>query len=396
MSGYRYQAAAADGRVLRGSVDAASLAEATAVLLERGLSPLVLTATQAQVTRGRRVPVRQLALLFRSLNVLLESGLPLERSLAATEPVVSAALRLVLQGARARLSQGESLAQALGGPTSPIPAPVLALLRAGERAGRLTQSLEIVAVSLEQEAELRERLQGALAYPMVLAFAGSISLGLITVVVIPRFAAMLQDMGQALPPATAALLAASAFVGTWWPFALAAMAVGAMTFVSWKRSERGARQWHDWLLLLPGIGGIRMKLGAASMLRAMAAALGAGMPLVPALGVARDATTDSALAARVQAASEQLLQGAPLAKSLGDAQAVPSLVVQLLGIGESSGHLGAMAERAATLLSRDAERQLHGIVRLLEPALIVAFGGAIALVAGALLQAMYSMRPAGM
>jgi type II secretory pathway component PulF len=346
---------------------------------------------------GRRptARTRDLAVMFRSLSTLLQAGLPLERALAATEPIVPVVLRELLSRARARLTEGASLAAALGTEPSPVPDSAIALLRAGERAGRLANSLDVVASSLEQEAELRARIHHALAYPAVLALGGTASIGVIVVVVIPRFASMLEDVGQVLPPSTALLLALSGFLARWW-IALVAVSIGACSaFVTWIRTPGGTRTWHEWLLGLPGIGGIRANLGAASALNALYAALEAGMPLVPALALAREATSDAAISSRFHATSELLLQGSPFATSLAVKRAVPDLAVQLLAIGESSGQLGAMADRASRLMSQDAERRLATAVRLLEPALIVVFGGIIALVAGALLQAVYSLRPVG-
>ena len=395
MNAYRYRAAAADGRLLSGSLTAASLAEASSRLLERGLSPVVLEPTTMDRRRRSTLPARDLAIMFRSLSTLLEAGLPLDRALAATDPIVSAGLRELLTRARVSLGEGEPLATALAGDASPVPDGVIALLRAGERAGRLTSSLGVVAKSLEQDAELRDRIRQALAYPAVLALGGAASVGVITVVVIPRFASMLEDLGQALPPSTALLLGLSGFLARWWSVLAAGVLGLALAFVRYIRTPGGRRAWHEWLLSVPGIRGIRANLAAARALNALGAALEAGMPLVPALALAREATNDAALSSRLHATSELLLQGAPLAPSLAAKQAVPNLAVQLLAIGESSGQLGIMADRASRLLSQDAERRLATLVRLLEPALIVVFGGVIALVAGALLQAVYSLRPVG-
>src|SRR5206468_6855279 len=155
---------------------------------------------------------RDLAIVFQSIAALVSAGVPLERAVSSSEALARGALRDTLAAARARLHEGESFAQALGAARSVVPGIVLGMLRAGERGSQLSRALEQVATHLEQEAELVARVRQALAYPLLFAVVGVASVLVIGAVIVPRFAELLGDLGQDLPPATRLLLVGSAFL----------------------------------------------------------------------------------------------------------------------------------------------------------------------------------------
>jgi type II secretory pathway component PulF len=269
------------------------------------------------------------------------------------------------------------------------------MVRAGERGGRLARAIDEAAAHLEQEAELVAQVRQALAYPLLLATAGLASVLVIGTVVVPKFAALLADLGEDLPTATRLLLAGSAFLAAH-GIALAATVIAAAAVAISLVRQPGGRLWlHQVLLGLPIIGPIRHGLATARLARALAGMLQAGMPLLAALGSAQEATGDAAVSARVLRARERVAGGEPLARSLEREAAVTPMALQLVAIGESSGRLAEMSARAGDLAAGDAERGLRTLVTLLEPTLVVCFGGLVAFVAAALLQAVYSIRPGG-
>ena len=153
------------------------------------------------------------------------------------------------------------------------------------------------------------------------------------------------------------------------------------------------RRIEDALLTAPLVGPVRLALATARVARALGGMLAAGMPLLPSLDAAAEAAGDGAAAARLTRARERVASGAPLTVSLGREAALVPSAMQLLQVGESSGRLADMARRAGDIAAQEAERGLKTLVTLVEPALIVAFGGLVAFVAAALLQAVYSIRP---
>jgi general secretion pathway protein F len=394
MESFRYRAARDDGRVVAGLVQAESSGQATALLVGRGLHPLsVERAEPAGTARAAGRP--ELAVVFRSISALAAAGVPLERAVAATERLARGALGRTLADARERLREGRSFAQALEAGEGVVPPLVVGMLRAGERGSQLGRALEQVAEQLEREAELAGRVRQALAYPAVLAIVGAGSVGLITTSVVPRFAELLSDLGSELPASTRLLLDISTFVtgnAVALTLGLAALGVGAL---QWHARPAARLAVARLLLALPVVGTVRRALATARWAQALAGMLATGMPLLAALDAAREAAGDPAFGERLDRARERVAEGQGLAASLEREAALLPGALQLVVVGESSGQLARMAERAAGLAAAEADRALKGLVSLLEPALVVVFGGLVAFVAAALLQAVYSLRPGG-
>jgi type II secretory pathway component PulF len=382
--------------MVHGVIDASSAEQASALVFDRGLFPVALSADQDAEGRRPSASRRDLALAFRSIAALVGAGVPLERAIAASESLARGALRQTLATAREELRQGKGFAQALGAGRGVVPGVVLGMIRAGERGSQLPAALEQVATHLEQEAELVARVRQALAYPLLLAVAGTVSVLVIGTVVVPRFAALLGDLGQTLPLATRLLLTGSALLSRFWLPLLVLVVSAIWGSVEWLRRPAGRRRADEALLAIPGIKQVRHPLATTRVARALGGMLRAGMPLLPALDAAREAAGDAAVAARLVRARERIAQGAPLTASLEREAALSPSALQLLAVGESSGRLGEMALRAGDLAAQEAERGLKTLVTILEPALIIAFGGLVAFVAAALLQAVYSLRPGGL
>ena len=393
MAAYRFRAARADGRITSGRIDAATAAEAGAVLFDRGLHALSIAEAPASARRPA-ASRHDLALVFRSIASLVGAGVPLERAVAASEPLAKGALKAMLVQVRQQLREGRGLAGALDG-SGMVPPVVTGMLRAGERGSRLGAALDHAAAHLEHEAELAARLRQALAYPMLLAVAGTISVVVIGTVVVPRFAALLADLGQSLPLSTRILLSASGFVTRHGLALAAALILAGIAATAWVGRPAGRLAWHRALLHLPVVRSIRHALASARLCRALGGMLAAGLPLLQALDAACDAAGDLAVAERIGRARERVTRGEPLSASLGAERAITPMALELVTVGESSGRLAAMVDRAGAVAGQEAERSLRTATTLIEPALIVSFGGVVALVAAALLQAVYSIRPGG-
>jgi general secretion pathway protein F len=392
MNAYRYDAARSDGRIVSGVIDSARAFDVSAVLLDRGLHAIRVSAVGELSNEQKPASRRDLALVFRSLASLAGAGVPIDRALSVTEHVARGKLKPHLANARGALREGRTLADALGSPKGLVPSIAIGMVRAGERGGRLERALQEVAAHLEQEAEVMGRIQQALAYPLLLATVGTATVIVIATVVVPRFAELLADAGQALPMATRLLLAVSGFLSNHGLTLALLLLAGIWILVESLKKPAAKLAWHRTLLASPVLGPIRHSMAAARTCRALAGMLEAGMPLLLALGAARDATGDRAVTERLLRVREQVAGGSPLTGALEREHALTPPTHQLIAVGEGSGQLAAMTGRAGDLAAREAERQLKTLVSLLEPALIVTFGALVAFVAAALLQAVYGLR----
>src|SRR5947208_1398185 len=299
MTPFRYRAARADGGIVEGLVDASSASQASATVTDRGLFPLTVTPAPIAETSRRPASRRDLAIVFQSIAALVSAGVPLERAVASSEALARGSLRDTLAAARTRLREGEGLAAALGATHGVVPGIVLGMLRAGERGSQLAFALAQVAAHLEQEAELVARMRQALAYPLLLAVVGIASILVIGTVIVPRFAELLGDLGQELPPATRVLLVGSRLLSHYW-FVLVPVAASLVALGAEVRSRPATRRRiEDALLTAPLVGPVRLALATARVARALGGMLAAGMPLLPSLDAAAEAAGDGAAAARL-------------------------------------------------------------------------------------------------
>jgi len=390
---YRYHAARADGSVERGTVGAESDDAARALLSARGLYPLTIAREASGKETRRRIPASELALGFRILATLLESGLPMGKALAALGDLVPESWRAGLSTIREAVREGQSLAAALAGSPLAVPEDVLGIVRAGEGGSGLARAVRRAAELLETRAATRAAVRSALAYPVVLALAGLGSLALLVGVVLPRFALILAVLGQALPPSTRLVLSATSAARTGAIPVLSILAIGYVLWRAWVAGTAGREQWHAWLLTLPVLGATRRSAATARASAALSALLESGIPVAPALLHAAGAAGDAAVTARLMRARELVVRGQRISAALGDTQAVTPTAIRLVRAGEETGQLAQMLGYAGRLEEERTRELVRGAVRLLEPALILSFGAVVALVAAALLQAMYSVRP---
>lgn len=394
---FAYRATRATGAEERGTIDAPSREAALARLAERELYPFEITARRersASGPRGARLSAGDLAVGLRVLATLLDAGLPLHRAVLVFEELAPPAWRAALPHVRSSITEGQGLAAALSSAPLRIPSAVLGMIRAGEAGGRLADAVRTAADFSERGAAVSSAVRSALAYPMLLCVVGGIAIALLTGVVIPRFAGILADLGQGLPPSTRIVLAVAESVRTRAPLAGVVLGIGAVAFAAWVATADGRARWHAWLLGLPIVGAVRWSSASGRFCAALASLLESGLPLAPAVTHAAHAAADLAVERRVLAGRESIVAGQRIADALQATDALPGATIRLIRAGEESGQLAPMLTYASRIESDRAQRTLATAVRLLEPTLIVAFAGLVTLVAAALLQAIYSIRPA--
>ncbi|WP_396204253.1 type II secretion system F family protein [Gemmatimonas sp.] len=431
---WRYRAADASGRESRGTVQAASADDARAQLRARALwaieiipersldrlpdlsversSPPRAFATAPRTSMPALHPMRAglaqlwgrwsgeeseaLAVCMRSIATLLDAGVPVDRALAfaasggpehdATAPAAS--WRVVFGRLQQAVRDGRSLADAMRDERA-LPVAFAPSVAAAEATGALPETFARLASALERAAATQARVRAALVYPAVLALSSVIGTLVILLVVVPRFAELMNDGGAPLPMTTRLLVAASTGLlqGGW---LAGPLGVGALVW--WRRALRDparATAWDAQRLGWPLIGRFERDRDGARYLDTLSLALASGVSLLRAMALARATMQNRALAARLEPAEARVRDGVPLVDAVGDT--LPPLARQLLRAGEAGGALSGLAARAAAAADGEAERQLGRVVALIEPVMILGFGGVVALVALALLQAIYGL-----
>ena len=367
MTTFTYEAARADGAVIRGSLDALSEPDAAALLSARGLLPIAVNIPRATTKVFGRPSRRALATIFSGLAALVDAGIPLHKSLLAVEALAPPDLRLTLGRVDKRVHEGASLANAMADEATTFPPVVIGLIRAGERGVGLGAALHQVANQLEREAESVARVRAALAYPVLLLTIGTASVAIIGLFVIPRFAALLSDLGQTLPLATRVLLTSSDLLRHYGLMLAVLLVAIGLGLVRWTIDHRVT--WHAFLLDLPIVGTLRQSLATTRITRTLGALLGTGTPALAALSTAREAAGDAAVAQRLDGARVRVAQGAGLSAALEASHVITDGALRLSAIGEASGKLPALLAKAADLEEQDADRRLKMLVSFLEPGL---------------------------
>lgn len=392
MRAYCYLALRPDGTTVRGTISGHDQVEVDRGLLTQGLNPIRVS----EVTQGSRLrkPSRQqLALFLRSLASLSESGVPLAAALSATRALEFVpSLKEAINSVSRLIDEGESLSDALDR-AGIFPAAAVGMVRAGERAGQLQVALARTALHLEYEAAAVARLRRALAYPAFLLVAGFISVGVIVLMVVPRFVALLHDAGQSIPPVTRAVVLGSDASHSYAIHFLIGVALLVLGIRRWVMTPRNLALLQEALIRLPIIGRARHAWVTARIARSLGTMLQSGLPLLRALSVTSESVSDHCIRQRLERATFRVANGEGLSTSFsGEAVVLPGVIV-LISIGESTGRLGDMVLKAGDMAETEADRLVDVAMTLTEPALILVFGGIVAVVAAAMFQSVYSLRP---
>ena len=388
---YGYRAANELGAVFEGEIEAQSEQMAIDVLRRRALwATEVWPKPPTRKTREPRgIPSGALATMTRALSALLASGVTLEQALSyAGKQSPGTELREAFTAVREDVRNGRSLSDAFLAQRV-FPALFSALARTGEATGTLDKALERLAEHLERTDELRARMRSALLYPALLGAAAIFGVTVIMLVVVPRFAVLLEQAGSAIPLSTRVLLATSRVATAGWPILLILTLIAAVGWRQWIAVAGNLRRWHGARLDWPVWGPLERAMAAASYTRTLALAVPSGVDLLAAMSLARGTVQNLAIGSALADGEAAVRGGASLSSSLSSV--LPPLAVQLLGAGEASGSLGPLSARAADTLDSLVQQSLTRAITLIEPVLILAFGGLIGFVALGLLQAIYGM-----
>ncbi|HUG39511.1 MAG TPA: type II secretion system F family protein [Longimicrobiales bacterium] len=387
---FAYRAVDTSGKRHTGVEEATTPAEASHVLEQRGLLVLEI-ATRAAPSRRAAGARRSLLDTTRGLASLLSAGLPLSRALEVTRVVVGRGMGEVLEVVSRRVRRGESLHAALAEHARIFPPAYVGVVRAGERSGDVAAALHRLEAQLEREGALRARLLSAALYPSILALVGGVAIVLLTLFVLPRFAELLLDAGASLPASTRLLLVVSDASVSIWPVLVVGPPVAVAAAAAWVRTERGRRAASRVLLTIPGVRALRRDALAGRFARLAGTLAGGGAPLLDALGDTAESLSDPLARDEVVRVRKRVREGVTLNRALEEGDVFPPLLSRLVAVGEESGRLEEFLGKAADLFETRVARSSERLASLAEPAMILAFGAVVGLVALSLLQAIYGV-----
>jgi type II secretory pathway component PulF len=394
---YQYRAATADGQVVEGVLQSPSRQAVLETLHRQRLYPVAIDEMGARPRSSRRSRVgatAALTLWARNTATLLGAGLPLDEALGFTAELSgNDKVRDALRRVRRQLQGGAGLAEAVASEPKVFSPIFPAMISAGEATGQLDMVFGRLAAHLEERAELRSQVLSALLYPALMSVVAGVGVIVLLAFVVPRFTVMLTEVGGTLPLSTRLLVATSHLVIGWWWLWLPIAAAGAYGLANWLRRPEVRRRWHAMRLRWPVIGDLELSYATAQFTRTLGMLLQSGVPILSALRIARLAVGNALVRETIDRAGKAVGEGGGLAASLGET--LPGLATQMLAVGEKSGRLDELSLRVADTYDTEVRRTLRTLVSLVEPAMIILFGGLVGFVALAMLQAIYSINTSG-
>ena len=391
---FKYQAFDSAGKIQQGQLSAESERDAIRLLQTRNLTPVKLSATEAAISSSRKKKIKADDVLefTNGLCTLVEARVPIDKALRLLDGITeSAAMRELVLSLLRDVKEGKSLASAMESHPKVFSKMYINIVRAGEEGGILHELLPDLAEFLDTSAKTRQAIVSAMIYPAVLLVTGMLSVFLLLVYVVPQFAIMFEDAGTAIPDSAAFLLALSAFLQSWGWMLLVLIAV---TVVAWHRMDANPDtklKKDRFLLSLPMLGTLILYKECAIFSRTLGALLGAGIPLLRALRVAREVISNNVLTESLKDVEEDVRGGAGLGISLEKTQHFPTLLHQLVAVGEESGRTSDILLRTALTFDTYVRNQMSSLVSALQPALIIFLAIAVGGITITMLSAVFSM-----
>jgi type II secretory pathway component PulF len=359
-----------------------SLAEKAAAGAGTGFALPASLAALSFRKRSAKVSGRELENFTRLLSSLLAAGVPLSRALVilhkeASNPTAQAKWKEIHD----LVVDGMSLADSMGKSPETFPRVYTAMVQAGETGGFLDLVLAQIADFQAREKELRSKVLAAMLYPCVLLVLALAVLVFLLTFFIPKFQVIFKGLGAALPLPTQIVLGASYVMRSYGVFVAVGIVVLLMLVRSWFASEKGRRVWEGLILRAPIVGPLVAEFAMARFCRMLGTLLGAGVPLIQGLNVARKSIGNQILVDAVASCIERVQQGGQLGASLAESKGLfPGSVVEMISVAEESGRLEQELVRIANVTEGDLDRQLKTAVAFAEPLLlffIAAFIGTI-------------------
>jgi type II secretory pathway component PulF len=392
---FQYRALQTDGAVAEGQLEAPGRLEAFRQMEGLGLRPVsllekaaagkndsMLPASLGSFSFGKKsekISARELENFTRLLSSLLAAGVPLSRALVILYKEASTpAAKVKWKEIHDSVVDGMSLADAMGKWPDTFPRVYVAMVQAGETGGFLDLVLAQIADFQSREKELRSKVMTAMLYPTILlALALGVLIFLLTFF-IPRFQLVFAGFGAALPLPTQIVIGVSHAVRSYGLFVGVGIVVGVLLLQNWFTSEKGKRTWEGLMLRAPLVGPLVAQFAMARFCRMLGTLLGAGVPLVQALNVARKSIGNQILVDAVSHSIERVQQGGQLGASLANCRGLfPSSVLEMVSVAEESGKLDQELIRIANVTENDLDRNLKTAVAFAEPLMLFLIAGFI-------------------
>jgi general secretion pathway protein F len=401
MAFFQYRAADQAGKVVEGVMEADVESSVVLRLREMGCIPLRIAMPSERAIRQtrqqplfakRRVNQQQLLQFTRELGTLLTAGLPLDRSLSILGGLFEGSeLSKIVHSLVEAVRAGKSLAVSMGEHPDVFPKIYVNMIRAGEAGGILEAVLRYLTEYMENTIALKEDIKSALIYPIILAGAAGLSLIVLFLFVIPKFASIFRDNSKAIPWITKMVIGFSQLLTQYGLLILlfvVALGVGLLFYI---RTPEGRGEWDRFCLRAWLFGELVRKFETARFTRTLSALMKGGVPLLEALGTVQGVVGNRLLARAIGQVQVRVREGKGMARPLAESGLFPALALSMIAVGEETGKLETLLTEVAGYYDQEVKRTTKRLTALLEPALILGMGLIIGVVVISMLLAIFSI-----
>ena len=400
MPTFQYRALQTNGKIAEGVLDASGRPDAMRQIETLGLRLVNLTEKAAGAKgksgkndvapaagnpfkfESKKVSAKELENFTRLLSSLLAAGVPLSRALQILQKEASSpAAQATWKGVNNLVVDGLSLANAMGKSPETFPRVYVAMVEAGEAGGFLDVVLAQIAEFQAREKDLKSKVMTAMLYPIILFVLALVVLTVLLVFFIPKFQRVFASFHGSLPLITQVIIGASHMIRSYG--LLVALGIVGLGFLirTWFVSEKGKRMWEGLILKAPLVGPLLAQFAMARFCRMLGTLIGAGVPLVHGLNVARRSIGNQVLVDAVAQAIDRVQQGGRLGQSLADCRTLfPGSVLEMISVAEESGRLDVELVRVAVVTESDLDRNLKTAVAFAEPLMLFLIAGFIGII----------------
>lgn len=382
------------GKIKEGEMEGGSKAAVAKALRERGFNPISVDEKKTSALQSEikipgfsdRIKVKDVAVFSRQFATMINAGLTLLRSLSIiAEQTQSQALARIILDVKAEVETGSSLSVAMSKFPKAFSKLYVAMVEAGEIGGVLDETLLRLADTMEAEVELRSKIKSAMMYPTAVMGLVILIVTAMLLFIVPMFEDLYADLGGELPFPTKILIIISTIMTTYWYVAVAATIGGVVAFKKWIASESGRDRFDAIKLKIPIFGSLIHKTAIARFSHTLASLTRTGVPILQALDIVAITSGNAVVARAVRDVQASVKSGESLAAPLANHAVFPSMVVQMMAVGEETGALDTMLEKVGDFYDKEVATMVDGLTSLIEPLLIVVLG----ITVGGMLVALY-------
>jgi len=397
MQKFAYKAKQLDGKIIQGTLRAASEERAISLLRAHNLTPVTVTAVSegSVLTRnvwGGSVSMKDMILFTRQTSSMIRAGVPILESLRSLEKQITKGnFKKVLQDLSYAIESGESLSNAMSRHAKVFTPFVLGIVRTGEASGRLSESLNTVADYLEQDYAFLRKVRSALIYPIfVLSLVVLLSIVMFAYV-LPQLVSLFADAGVRLPWPTRVLIATTEFFQSYWLLVIIVLAVFFSIGYSYFRTPEGRYAFSTYVLRVPLINIFFRKLYLSRLTSILHTLFSSDVPALESLTLAKEAVGNRVYQRILDDTIKAIKDGASISYVWQQEHFIPPMLSSMVAVGERSGEVHKSFAEASRFFKRDVDIMLDSVTVLIEPILIIILGLGVGVVVGAVLLPIYNL-----